>query len=331
MGIHCTLICHPLTKMKEMKKSIYIAALVLMCSFTAMSQQMPMYGQYIFNSSVLNPAQAGARGDNQAGILGRYQWVGIEGAPNTQTAFANLSLPHDIGFALGIYQDQAGPVREFTLQTDVAYSSRISQDWYLSGGLRLVANSMSINLADLDDIIGTSDPLLGMDHRSGLKFNMGAGLLAFTNKHFVGISMPRAIKVHNTDNYTASRHFFIYGGSSFDITREISLSPSGMFRKAAQAPMQLDINAIGSYENMIDFGPMIRSNLARGVIDAIGFVAGYHLNDNWYFGYMYEFPTNRISTATKQSHEISLRYQWKSASSGIFRTPGFFLNDRRGK
>jgi type IX secretion system PorP/SprF family membrane protein len=312
-----------------MNKILYTTAIILLLTLSAAAQQMPMYGQYIFNSSVLNPAQAGARGDNQAGILGRYQWVGIDGAPNTQTAFANLSLTNDIGVAMGIYQDQAGPVREFTIQSDVAYSSRISRDWYLSGGLRMVANSMSVNLADLEDVVSSTDPLLGMDHRSGLKFNMGAGILAFSNNHFFGMSMPRAIKVSNTDNYTASRHFFIYGGSTIDITREISISPSGFFKKAAHAPMQLDINAVGSYDKMIDFGTMVRTNMAKGIVDAIGFLAGYHLNENWYFGYMYEYPTNPLSTATRQSHEISLRYKWQGVNSNNFRSPAFFMNDRR--
>jgi type IX secretion system PorP/SprF family membrane protein len=318
-------------KLEQMNRSLFLTALGLMISLSAMAQQMPMYGQYIFNSSVINPAQAGARGDNQAGILGRYQWVGIEGAPNTQTAFANLTLPFNLGYALGIYQDQAGPVRELTIQSDVAYSSRITENWYLSGGLRLVANSINIDLTNLSDVATSNDPMLGLDYRSGLRFNMGAGVLAFSNNHFIGISMPRALRIAHTQNYTATHHIFIYGGTTLDITREITISPSGLFKNAANAPAQLDINAVGSYENMIDFGPMIRSNLAKGLIDAIGFVAGYHLNDNWYFGYMYEFPTNRLSTATKQSHEISLRYQWKSMKDGIYRSPAFFLNDRRKK
>lgn len=311
-----------------MKKFIIIIVLGSM-AYAAYAQQIPMYGQYLFNSSVINPAQAGARNENQAGIMGRYQWVGIEGAPTTHTAFANLSLPHDLGMAVGIYQDNVGPVRDFTFQADVAYSARLAEEWYLSAGLRMVTSSMSIDLTNLDNIIDSGDPMFNSDLSSGFRFNIGTGLLAFTNRHFFGISMPRALNVVNKDSHSVSHHLFVYGGSTFDITQEFTISPSALFKNSEMAPAQIDINAIAGYDNMIDFGPMIRSNMAKGWVDAIGFLAGYHITENWYFGYMYEYPTNSMSAATRQTHEISLRYQWASMKHGQYRNPIFFLNDRR--
>ncbi len=312
-----------------MKKILISFVIIALIVATVKAQQLPMYGQYIFNSSVINPAQAGARGDNQAGLLGRYQWVGIDGAPTTHTAFANLSLPHDLGLAFGIYQDQLGPLRELTLQTDVAYSARISHEWYLSGGLRTVLNHLYMDYNALADGIDTSDPLFHEDINSGLRFNVGAGLLAFTDRHFVGISLPRAINVANKNGHDVAHHFFFYGGSTIDINREFTVSPSAIFKKSTMAPAQIDINGIVSYDQMIDFGPMIRSNMAKGVVDAIGFVAGYHFLENWYFGYMYEHPVNRVRLASRQTHEISLRYQWFGSRNSHFRAPRFFLNDRR--
>ena len=311
-----------------MKKFIFIIVLGLLSS-TGIAQQIPMYGQYIFNSSVVNPAQAGARGENQAGILGRYQWVGIDGAPNTHTAFVNLSLPHNLGVAAGIYQDNVGPVRDLTFQADIAYSARLSREWFLSSGLRLTTSSMSVDLASLGNIVDSGDPMFNRDLSSGFRFNIGAGLLAFTNRHFFGFSMPGMVNVVNKDSHSMARHMFIYGGSIFDVNREITISPSLMFKNSELSPAQIDINALVGYDNMIDFGPMIRSNMARGWVDAIGFLAGYHITENWYFGYMYEYPTNSLSTATKQTHEISLRYQWASPRRPNYRMPSFFLNDRR--
>lgn len=314
-----------------MKKSILTIILSCFLLVTVWAQQVPMYGQYIFNSSVLNPAQAGVKGENQAGILGRYQWVGIEGAPSTHSAFANLSLPHNLGLAMGLYQDKAGPVKELTVQSDVSYTTRLSETWYFSGGLRLVSSSMSINLAALDNITDSGDPMFGREWSSGYRFNIGTGLLAFNDRHFVGVSMPRAVNVVNKESHAVAHHLLIYGGSTFDLTHELSISPSTLFKNSETAPAQLDVNAIVGYNQMIDFGPMIRSNLSRGWVDAIGFLAGYQFSENWYFGYMYEYPTNNLNSATRQTHEVSLRYQWASIKNGIYRSPVFFLNDRRKK
>jgi hypothetical protein len=85
-----------------MKKHIIVFVILgtIFCG-EAWPQQIPMYGQYIFNNTVINPAQAGARDKNQAGILGRYQWLGIDGAPVTYTGFANFRLPQNMGLAVG--------------------------------------------------------------------------------------------------------------------------------------------------------------------------------------------------------------------------------------
>ena len=45
------------------------------------SQQDPQYTQYMYNMNIVNPAYAGSRGTLSMGLLGRLQWVGIEGAP----------------------------------------------------------------------------------------------------------------------------------------------------------------------------------------------------------------------------------------------------------
>ena len=89
--------------MKHLKTCLIL--LLILMEINLFAQQEPMYSQYFFNNSVINPAQAGASGRNQAGILVRNQWVGIDGAPKTITAYANFRLPKQLGIAAGLYQD----------------------------------------------------------------------------------------------------------------------------------------------------------------------------------------------------------------------------------
>jgi type IX secretion system PorP/SprF family membrane protein len=310
-----------------MKKFVLAALLGLIVCISAIAQQIPMYGQYIFNSSVINPAQAGAKSENQAGLLGRYQWVGLAGAPTTHTAFVNLRMPHNLGFALGIYQDAVGPVRDLTIQSDISYHTRLSEFWYMSGGLRFVTNSLSINLADMDNIVDSGDPMFYSNLSSGFRFNIGAGILLFDNRSFFGIAMPRAVTVVNKESHEMTPHFFMYGGSTFDLPHELTITPSALFKNSTYAPAQIDLNAIVGYD-MFDFGPMVRSNMSKGIFDAVGFLAGVQFTNNWYLGYMYEFPTSSLRTATRQTHEVSLRYQWINTNNPKFRPFGFFVNDR---
>lgn len=319
----------PGKKTKLMKKYVFVFVILgfLLCS-KVFPQQIPMYGQYIFNNTVINPAQAGARDKNQAGILGRYQWLGIDGAPVTYTGFANFRLPQNMGLAVGIYQDNFGPLRDFTLQTDVAYHARLTEKWYLSGGLRLFLSSLSINLTGIDNI-DPGDPYFSHDLNSGIHLNLGAGLLAFTENSFIGVAMPQAprkgILSTNQRLKSFSRHFIAYGGTTFDLTDEFVVTPSTLFKTSDHAPSQLDLNAIFGYNEIFDFGPMIRSNLTEGWFDAVGFLAGFYITENWYFGYMYEYPVNNLNIITKQTHEISLRYLWGSKKKIRIRSPRYFL------
>ncbi|MEE9349770.1 MAG: type IX secretion system membrane protein PorP/SprF, partial [Flavobacteriaceae bacterium] len=63
-----------------MKKitSILVLFLILITS-TSFAQQDPQYTHYMYNMNVVNPAYAGSRETLSIGVLGRTQWVGIDG------------------------------------------------------------------------------------------------------------------------------------------------------------------------------------------------------------------------------------------------------------
>ena len=56
-----------------------------------LAQQDAQYTQYMYNTASVNPAYAGSRGHLSIAALHRSQWVGLDGAPVTQTI--NLHSP----------------------------------------------------------------------------------------------------------------------------------------------------------------------------------------------------------------------------------------------
>jgi type IX secretion system PorP/SprF family membrane protein len=60
---------------------------LLLCFFliTGWAQQQVMFTQYMFNGLAINPAYAGSHETISMTALARKQWVGLEGAPSTQT------------------------------------------------------------------------------------------------------------------------------------------------------------------------------------------------------------------------------------------------------
>ena len=303
-------------------KRILISFSFMLGAIQLFAQQDPMYGQYIFNNAIINPAQAGVQNDNQVGILTRHQWLGMDGAPTTNTIFINTRLPKNLGLAGGIYLDKIGPVRDLTFQGDIASHIQVTEDWTISGGLRVMASNTNINLNALQTS-QINDPNFNTNFSSGTYLNLGLGVLASSENLFIGASMPRlfARKITNNNIYIAKYqdHFYLYGGGSVNVNEDIRFSPSLLFKKVANAPIQYDINLVFDYKDILDVGPMFRVN------DAIGFLAGYKITSQIYVGYMYEYPLNDLHLATKQTHELSARFLWQSGQKKRVKSPRYFL------
>jgi type IX secretion system PorP/SprF family membrane protein len=317
--------------MKQLK--IILTLLIILMKIDLSAQQEPMYSQYFFNNSVINPAQAGAAGSNQAGILVRNQWVGIDGAPKTLTAYVNLRLPGQLGLAAGIYQDRIGPEVNTHFQTDLAYHARLSQEWYLSGGIRFTATYMRVGLTEVPNV-DPRNPFFTMDVASGLKLNTGVGFLAYNSRTFFGISMPKAFKTQisvsepgvATYEKNEVRTLFAYGGSSFQLSQDVTLTPSALIRVSTMPP-QLDLNAVCGFKNAIDFGLLFRSNLTEldNWFNSTGILIGISYWENWYLGYIYEIPVSSLRSASMQTHEISLRFFWGIHKFKLIKSPRYFL------
>ncbi|MBL0343396.1 MAG: PorP/SprF family type IX secretion system membrane protein [Bacteroidetes bacterium] len=75
-----------LTAMKLLKCVILSAITLVFAQQGAKAQFEPQFTQYMFNEMFINPAYAGSREQISATMVYRNQWVGLEGAPKTQTA-----------------------------------------------------------------------------------------------------------------------------------------------------------------------------------------------------------------------------------------------------
>lgn len=305
-----------------MKKIVLVVLLVAAAAGAAHAQQDVLYGQYVFNNAIINPAQAGIQDQNQWGVLYRNQWVGIDGAPVSKSFFVNMRLPRRTGFTFGAYQDRIGPVNEVTLQGDLASHVQISKKWYISGGLRTMLSRSVVNLLQVGNI-RPGDPRFSQDVSTGFYLNVGAGLVFFNKNTFIGASMPRLMRREignqNTVFIQNERHLFVYGGTNIRLTDDFTFTPSMLVRATSDAPLQADLNALFNYKDVLDFGPAFRNH------EAVGVIIGFKVDKNWYLGYMYDYPLTEINKVTRQSHEISLRFLWDSPHRNRIRSPRYFI------
>ena len=105
-------------------RSILILLLLFQWGAT-IAQQDAQYTQYMYNTVSVNPAYAGSRGHMSIAAMHRSQWVGLDGAPKTQTL--NLHTPlgyRGVGLGISVVNDQIGPTSETYFDVDFSYTTR---------------------------------------------------------------------------------------------------------------------------------------------------------------------------------------------------------------
>ena len=104
--------------MNRIKFNFWIVVLFLV-SAKAFSQQDPMYTQYMYNTLSVNPAYAGSRDALSLTGLFREQWIGIDGAPSTQSFVMHSPIYNDnMGLGLSVVNDRVGPIHQTMLFAD---------------------------------------------------------------------------------------------------------------------------------------------------------------------------------------------------------------------
>src|ERR1035437_8111023 len=97
--------------MKHLKKAT-TTIVTLLLSLGVFAQQDAGFSMYFFNPLYFNPGYAGSREAFSGTLVDRNQWIGVSGAPTTQSLTMHSALPNvRLGLGLQIYNDQAGPMK----------------------------------------------------------------------------------------------------------------------------------------------------------------------------------------------------------------------------
>jgi type IX secretion system PorP/SprF family membrane protein len=176
-----------------MKNSIITLWLWMALAITqsAWSQSDPMFTQYMFNELYINPAYAGSREYLSATALVRQQWVGIDGAPSTQTLSAHKPiLNNKIGAGLTFLNESIGVSKRTQINANAAYRLPMGRN-HLSFGLQLGMASISENLSSLGLV---NDNQFATNTGRKLAPNVGFGTYYLTPKWYAGFSIPRMLQ-----------------------------------------------------------------------------------------------------------------------------------------
>ena len=283
---------------------------------TTFGQQDAEYTQYMYNMNILNPAYAGIKGVPTIGILGRSQWVGVEGAPNTLTFSIHSPISNRIGLGLSVIHDVIGPVKEDNVNADFSYTIFTSDEGRLAFGIKV-----GVSFLDVREVITVDPDPLNIPINQTTP-NFGAGMMYYNDNFYLGISVPNMLETRHLEkeggivsSASEKMHYFITSGYVFDIANNLKLKPSIMIKAASGAPTSVDLSANLLVDEKVEVG------LSYRIDDSFSALVGFRVNKDFRIGYAYDHTTTRFGNFNSGSHEIILSFEFNKKN---VKSPRFF-------
>ncbi|MDX6745709.1 type IX secretion system membrane protein PorP/SprF [Polaribacter sp. PL03] len=305
-----------------MKKLIVIIAVVLF-AVSAKAQQDPQYTQYMYNMNIINPAYAGSYDALSINLLGRSQWVGIDGAPRTLTMGINSPVGRNVGLGLSVIVDEIGPVEEQNVYGDFSYTIKISETANLALGLKAGFTFFNVCLPCLNTVNENDQAFINQNANKVLP-NFGAGAFYYTNKFYAGLSIPNLLQTFHFEKEggqvtraSERKHFFFTTGYVFDLSDDVKLKPSTMVKAAEGAPLSIDFSGNVSLYDKLEFG------LSYRLDESVSALINVRASKSLRVGYAYDYTLSNLGNFNSGSHEVFVLFNFDFERNKI-KSPRFF-------
>lgn len=292
----------------NINKGLIITLLMLSVNI-AQGQQDPMFTQYNFNTQIFNPAYAGTWKSLGFLVLGRNQWAGMDGSPQTYTFSMQSNTKNDkVGLGLNLTSDKVGMEKRFSLFGDYSYGFQVSENSLLRLGLKAGFSNYQNKLSEYIQYPGEPDPTLQGDIDNHLIPNFGVGTFLLSDYYYIGLSIPEILKNtidNNYNNLTLNdvRSLFLIGGYVFDLSEYVQFKPTFLTKVAFGKSVQFDFSANFLLGEKIWLGAMYRTG------DAVGLIAQWIFDNKLRIGYGFDFTTSKLRKFNNGTHEVMVSYE----------------------
>lgn len=290
------------------------------------AQQDPQYTQYMYNPVIVNPAYAGNRGVMSITGVHRSQWLGLDGAPQTQSLSVHTPITDSrLGIGLSVVNDEVGPSDETYIAADFSYTLALRDGARISAGIKAGFHVLNVDFGKLNPFDNLDPTLLGNVNN---KFSptVGLGLHYHTDRFYVGLSAPNLLETNHFNNsdtavFIAQEriHYFITSGYVFDLTQQVKFKPATMVKMVSGAPLQVDLSGNFLFNEKFTVGAAYRWNAALS-----GMVA-FQLTQQIMVGFAYDREVTRLGNSifNDGSYELFARFELFNSYDKII-TPRFF-------
>ncbi|MCB0542219.1 MAG: type IX secretion system membrane protein PorP/SprF [Saprospiraceae bacterium] len=297
-------------------QKIYLPIICCCLYVTLQAQQEPQYTQFMFNKLAFNPAYAGSFESPTIMAIYRSQWMGLEGAPETQIISYNQRAARNrVGIGGHLARNTIGITRTLTFNIDYAYRVPLRRG-YLSAGVQPSIRHLYQDWTDPRlNASQKFDGAIPTEPKSKIVANVGFGVFYTGYKWYAGAAAPRLI--NNSIDFAdyggnLSRevlHLNAMGGLTFDVAEELVITPQVLLKYVANSPFDADINISALFRNKFYGGLTYRTGGdTNGTGESVDALAGIQATENLFFCLSYDIGLTRLRKYNNGSVEAMVRW-----------------------
>lgn len=292
-----------------MKKTILASAVLLVIGANSYSQQDKLITHFIYDKMSLNPGSTGLDDGICGTMIYRNQWDKVNGAPNSAVfnVEANMNRYFPGGIGISFFHDAIGFSRQNNLLLNYSYPLQIQGAGVLGIGVGVGIINFGMNpdwvppTTNPDNSLPTGFAATNLDLNFGLYFKGN-------NDYYVGLSSTHLNQSLLTQTvgvidqqYQTARHYYLMGGKKFNNIGNGDVDVQ-MLMRTDLVKFSADINARYIWNNIAYGGLTYRTS------DAVAIMLGFVPMINFTVGYSYDITINQLSSVSRGSHEVLMKY-----------------------
>ena len=335
---------HIITR-KSHSRSIWSGILPLTAAFTllmllgspaAKAQGDALMTQYWALPTYYNPGAVGDTDNLRLRGGGRLQWVGIDNAPRTFVAAADMPFKlfnKRFGVGLVAQQESMGLFRNLTVNAQLGYKIKLFKG-ELTGALQIgflneQFKGSEVYIPGDDDFHDPDDDAIPKRDVSGNALDLGVGVYYTHRKFWAGVSLLHANNptvtfssegettgpvtggsaeggdgVAKKYQFTAKRAAYFMAGSNIPVKNTLFEVIPSLIVRSDFTFTDFEITGRVRYNKLFTAGVGYRYN------DALSVMLGAEIK-GIFVGYSYDYHLSDISKASSGSHELVAGYNLK--------------------
>ncbi len=303
-----------------MRKIVLITLVLFGVNISAQEMDLPQYVNHMAdNPFLISPAYAGIGAGLQVRLNGVSQWIGVKGAPNTQSLTVEFRIADRFGGGVTVFNDSNGETTQQGARLSLASHLTLSDlhDSFLSFGLtyNFLQFGIDTNLNNTDQLDLTS---IGIG-----KSNFDLSMLYRFERFAISVNLANLLdkKIHNFDTGEPEvlRRFSAYTLYTFRVDNIMEIEPSIFlehFEASKRSRTDANIKARRRIYNGYVWAGLSYTFLNDQFLRPLSLSPLLGLKkDKFYVSYGFSVTTNEIADFNYGTHMITLGFDYDKQPS----------------